>query len=121
MSTSVVGANQLTSPAWAKTSAVTRIQAAFSWSNYGVRPAPQGGPVPQVTLILYLKVGSAAEIEVGRVTQAGSTVFDDTSPAAFNQEVNANLAYADSDTSTDTRIWRVRLSTWWLESSPSSL
>lgn len=108
VSSQQVGQNQLSSPAWAKSGAVTRINASFSWTNNGSRDSASGNIVPEVTLVLYRKLGNNPEVEVARVSGPGSGAYSDTSrPVEFFQSVDGTLTYADTEQTAETRIWRL--------------
>jgi hypothetical protein len=104
-----IGQNQLTSPPWAKLAQFDRINASFNWSNSGGRNEPISGSVqpPEVTIVLYRKLGDAAEQEVGRVTTTGYFTSLGTTPDFFEQSVSATLNYIDADASTEKRVWRL--------------
>ena len=113
ITSSQVGQNQLTSPAWAKLATIDRIGASFSWTNSGGRwgAAIASQSPPEVTIVLYRKLGSASEVEIERKTVQGYFAsFGTKDPDYFDQGVSAVINYADTDASTEPRIWRLAAS-----------
>lgn len=104
-----VGQNQLTSPPWSKLAQFDRINASFNWSNSGGRNETIPGTVqsPEVTIVLFRKLGEGAEEEVARATATGYFSALGTSPDFFEQGVSATLNYIDADASTEKRVWRL--------------